>query len=144
MIMKIYRVTAGILIESAGKFYLFENSDWNEFVNDDDLIVKAQKLIESKIPSENAMELIETGLLPPIRSEEIWASGVTYFNSKLARQKESKDAGGGDFYAKVYLAERPELFFQINGLPGSRFKRKGADSAGFELECARTGIDLVY
>jgi len=26
--------------------------------------------------------------------------------------EESKDAGGGDFYDRVYLAERPELFFK--------------------------------
>jgi 2-dehydro-3-deoxy-D-arabinonate dehydratase len=29
-----------------------------------------------------------------------------------ARMEESKDSGGGDFYAKVYSAERPELFFK--------------------------------
>jgi 2-dehydro-3-deoxy-D-arabinonate dehydratase len=56
--------------------------------------------------------LIKNELLPPIGSQEIWASGVTYFNSKLARQEESKEAGGGDFYARVYVADRPELFFK--------------------------------
>jgi 2-dehydro-3-deoxy-D-arabinonate dehydratase len=37
---------------------------------------------------------------------------VTYLRSKIGRQEESKDAGGGDFYAKVYEAERPEVFFK--------------------------------
>jgi 2-dehydro-3-deoxy-D-arabinonate dehydratase len=32
--------------------------------------------------------------------------------SKSARMEESKDAGGGDFYDRVYDAERPELFFK--------------------------------
>ena len=50
-------------------------------------------------------------LLPPIHSEqEIWAAGVTYESSKFARMAESE--GGGDFYAKVYVADRPELFFK--------------------------------
>ncbi len=41
---------------------------------------------------------------------EVWAAGVTYESSKLARMSESE--GGGDFYAKVYTADRPELFFK--------------------------------
>src|SRR5687768_13864846 len=102
--MKIYRTMSGILLESAGKFYL-ENRDWDEFVNADDLFINAAALISTKSPIENGEDLIRTGILPPIGSQEIWASGVTYFNSKLARQEESKDAGGGDFYAKVYLAD---------------------------------------
>jgi 2-dehydro-3-deoxy-D-arabinonate dehydratase len=32
--------------------------------------------------------------------------------SREARMEESKDAGGGDFYARVYDADRPELFFK--------------------------------
>ena len=48
----------------------------------------------------------------PIGSQEIWAAGVTYLRSRTARMEESKDAGGGTFYDKVYHAERPELFFK--------------------------------
>lgn len=48
----------------------------------------------------------------PILKQEVWAAGVTYLRSKQARMEESKDAGGGDFYDKVYLADRPELFFK--------------------------------
>ena len=51
-------------------------------------------------------------LLPPIGNQEIWAAGVTYMRSKQARMEESKD--GGDFYAKVYEAPRPELFFKAS------------------------------
>jgi 2-dehydro-3-deoxy-D-arabinonate dehydratase len=32
--------------------------------------------------------------------------------SKIGRQEESKDAGSGDFYGRVYEAERPECFFK--------------------------------
>ncbi|HEX6895688.1 MAG TPA: fumarylacetoacetate hydrolase family protein, partial [Bryobacteraceae bacterium] len=42
-------------------------------------------------------------------------AGVTYFRSRTARMEESKDAGGGSFYDRVYAAERPELFFKAAG-----------------------------
>ncbi len=51
-------------------------------------------------------------LLPPIDDQEVWAAGVTYTRSKVARMEESKKAGGGSFYDKVYEADRPELFFK--------------------------------
>jgi 2-dehydro-3-deoxy-D-arabinonate dehydratase len=51
-------------------------------------------------------------LLAPLGTQEVWAAGVTYFRSRTARMEESKDAGGGTFYDKVYHAERPELFFK--------------------------------
>ena len=50
--------------------------------------------------------------LAPIESQEVWAAGVTYYRSREARIAESEDAGGGDFYDRVYSAERPELFFK--------------------------------
>ena len=37
---------------------------------------------------------------------------MTYLRSRAARIAESKDAGGGDFYDRVYSADRPELFFK--------------------------------
>ena len=51
-------------------------------------------------------------LLAPMDDQEVWAAGVTYFRSRDARMAESKDAGGGDFYSRVYDATRPELFFK--------------------------------
>ncbi len=50
--------------------------------------------------------------LAPIESQEVWAAGVTYLRSCQARAEESKEAGGGTFYDRVYDAERPELFFK--------------------------------
>ncbi len=49
---------------------------------------------------------------PLVQSQEVWAAGVTYFRSRTARMEESKDAGGGDFYDRVYEADRPELFLK--------------------------------
>ena len=55
----------------------------------------------------------EDPLLPPVEpDQEVWASGVTYKRSREAREYESADA---DAYARVYGAERPELFFKAHG-----------------------------
>ncbi|MEP7285715.1 MAG: fumarylacetoacetate hydrolase family protein [Chloroflexota bacterium] len=51
--------------------------------------------------------------LAPTDSQDIWAAGVTYEHSRNARQEESQD--GGDVYARVYTAERPEIFFKGHG-----------------------------
>jgi 2-dehydro-3-deoxy-D-arabinonate dehydratase len=53
-----------------------------------------------------------TDLLAPIQSQEVWAAGVTYLRSRDARMEESKNAGGETFYDRVYVAERPEIFFK--------------------------------
>lgn len=51
--------------------------------------------------------------LAPVDQQEVWAAGVTYERSRAARQEEAED--GGDVYARVYAAGRPELFFKANG-----------------------------
>ncbi len=51
--------------------------------------------------------------LPPVDSQDIWAAGVTYERSRAARQEEAQD--GGDVYARVYTAKRPEIFFKAQG-----------------------------
>lgn len=51
--------------------------------------------------------------LSPVDVQDVWAAGVTYERSRVARQEEAKD--GGDVYARVYGAERPELFFKARG-----------------------------
>lgn len=112
--MKIYKTKSGILINQNDSFYLLEDEEWDSLINDDNLLRKAEDLISSEAPTEDGERLIEDELLAPIFSQEIWASGVTYYNSKLGRQEESKEAGGGDFYARVYVADRPELFFKSN------------------------------
>lgn len=48
-------------------------------------------------------------LLPPVDRQEVWAAGVTYAWSREARMREAQ---AKDIYARVYEAERPELFFK--------------------------------
>jgi 2-dehydro-3-deoxy-D-arabinonate dehydratase len=51
-------------------------------------------------------------ILAPIDRQEVWAAGVTYKRSKVARMEESE--GAARFYDLVYEAPRPELFFKAN------------------------------
>ena len=107
--MKLYKIKNGIVIEKDGDFCLLRDEDWDSFVNDDNLFDKMLKIVQSADPVNlHFIKEIEA----PISSQEIWASGVTYLKSKVGRQEESKNAGGGDFYGRVYEAERPELFFK--------------------------------
>lgn len=109
--MRVYNTTKGILLESNNSFVLV-NENWDVFINDDNVLNKAKELMSKNSKIDNAKDLIENHLLVPMQSQELWASGVTYYNSKLGRQEESKDAGGGDYYERVYNADRPELFFK--------------------------------
>jgi 2-dehydro-3-deoxy-D-arabinonate dehydratase len=107
--MKIYKTKEGIVIEQDNRFFSLQNVNWDEFINDDHLFQKVHDIISTQSPDENKQM---NGVLAPIGSQEVWACGVTYLRSKIGRQEESKDAGGGDFYARVYEAERPEVFFK--------------------------------
>lgn len=51
-------------------------------------------------------------LLAPIDRQEVWAAGVTYKRSQIARMEESES--GASHYDKVYTADRPELFYKSN------------------------------
>jgi 2-dehydro-3-deoxy-D-arabinonate dehydratase len=106
--MRIYKTKTGVIIERDNKFFPVKIESWDSFINDDDLFQKAEKLTTSVTGQSE----IKDEILAPVGSQEIWACGVTYLRSKEGRQEESKDAGGGDFYARVYVAERPEVFFK--------------------------------
>jgi 2-dehydro-3-deoxy-D-arabinonate dehydratase len=110
--MKIYKSKNTIIIENENSFYSLENQDWDQFINDDELYSKLTSTIAGLKPDSRAADLVKTEIDAPIKSQEIWASGVTYYRSKVGRQEESKNSGGGEFYARVYEAERPELFFK--------------------------------
>jgi len=61
--------------------------------------------------------LEELELLVPVDTQEVWAAGVTYERSREARNYEAT-AGKLDattFYDKVYIADRPEIFFKSTG-----------------------------
>ncbi|MBI4219115.1 MAG: fumarylacetoacetate hydrolase family protein [Chloroflexi bacterium] len=63
----------------------------------------------SDLERNSASESKGPRLTLPLAPPEIWAVGVTYQDSMRERQAESKSP---DIYAKVYGAERPEIFFK--------------------------------
>src|SRR5205085_8918673 len=68
-------------------------------------------IVEELIDERMTSFPMKTGeLLAPIDRQEVWAAGVTYNRSKVAREQESKSAAS--FYDKVYAAPRPELFLK--------------------------------
>ena len=110
--MRVYKVKQGIVIEKDNALFLIENQNWDIFINDDNLFEKLEKLTREVKPLSQSRDSVLKEIQAPIQSQEVWASGVTYLRSKVGRQEESKNAGGSDFYARVYEAERPELFFK--------------------------------
>lgn len=69
-----------------------------------------QQVIKGSLPIKEKLEELQLTL--PIRSEEVWASGVTYLKSRVARNLESQATTNDSIYDKVYEAERPELFMK--------------------------------
>ena len=108
---RLYSTPTGLIVDRDGNFLtpaptltldaLFEATDPAALV---------RSALSVALPA--ATPPTEATLSAPIQSQEVWAAGVTYFRSRTARMEESKDAGGGSFYDRVYEADRPELFFK--------------------------------
>jgi len=96
-------------MEQHGRFYGVPETSWDALVTHQDLHAYLSAIAENSDPAD---DFSSAQVLAPIENQEVWASGVTYYRSRNARMEESKDAGGGDFYDRVYSAERPELFFK--------------------------------
>ncbi|BCU81575.1 2-hydroxyhepta-2,4-diene-1,7-dioate isomerase [Polycladomyces abyssicola] len=73
-------------------------------------------LVQNEMASSQPLEKSyqELDLLVPIEAPEVWACGVTYERSRDARNYESSGVKTDEitFYDKVYVAERPEIFFK--------------------------------
>ena len=106
--IRLYATVSGLTLERAGAF-----SGLPDFAAID-------RIFRADDPYGEATQLFDRGSRtqapepsrPPLLSQEVWAAGVTYYRSRTARMEESKDAGGGSFYDRVYDADRPELFFK--------------------------------
>jgi 2-dehydro-3-deoxy-D-arabinonate dehydratase len=108
--MRLYNALIGLLVEHDGDWFSLPGVSWDGAINRDDLQAWLAAQISAQKPLAQAPDL--TRVRPPIGTQEVWAAGVTYFRSRTARMEEAKSAGGGDFYDRVYEAERPELFFK--------------------------------
>jgi 2-dehydro-3-deoxy-D-arabinonate dehydratase len=108
--MKLYRTNTGFAIEHGGAVYRGAGFKWDVLLREEN----PREFLLGALPRLEQMdvETVESNLRAPIGHQEVWAAGVTYFRSRDARMEEARAAGGGDFYDRVYDAERPELFFK--------------------------------
>jgi 2-dehydro-3-deoxy-D-arabinonate dehydratase len=111
--MKLYKTRQGNIVENGGQYYRID-LPWDELINRSDLHQFLQTHLHHAelLSPMQADALLNSQLLAPIGTQEVWAAGVTYLRSRDARMEESKGSGGASFYDKVYEAERPELFFK--------------------------------
>lgn len=109
--MKLYRTPQGAYVEQNSNYYLVSALNWDELICSADLHAR----VRAAISAEASASFSLASILAPVGNQEVWAAGVTYYRSRNARMEESKDAGGGTFYDRVYAAERPELFFKASG-----------------------------
>jgi 2-dehydro-3-deoxy-D-arabinonate dehydratase len=102
----LYRAKDGWVVEREGKAAPLAETSLDALLVREDL----HAYLESVPLSGNAAVPDTAALLAPVGSQEVWAAGVTYFRSRVARMEESEQ--GGNFYDRVYTAERPELFMK--------------------------------
>ena len=108
--MFLYQTSRGPVVVQSGQAYAVD-ADWDDLFNDDSLTNRLTEVIEASSPDPSLVVATESPLAP-LAGQEVWAAGVTYYRSRTARMEESESAGGGDFYDRVYTAERPELFLK--------------------------------
>src|SRR5690242_19000162 len=107
--MKLFRSTEGAVVQQDGITYALPDVDWDSIFRARE---PASVLINGLASAERIRSMSDRVILAPLVSQEVWAAGVTYYRSRDARMEEAKAGGGEDFYARVYEAERPELFIK--------------------------------
>lgn len=108
-LLRFYRTDSASIVECDAKFYRLSDCGLDQLIARENLEEYLRETIRHIAPTGKPEE---SQTLAPIGSQEVWAAGVTYYRSRDARMEESKSAGGGDFYDRVYHADRPELFFK--------------------------------
>jgi 2-dehydro-3-deoxy-D-arabinonate dehydratase len=103
----VYRSNDGLIAQRGEDMFLLEEAKLDTLFTQENPAAWLQDQLSQARPV-----IAPRRLLAPIQSQEVWAAGVTYLRSMEARIEESKDAGGGTFYDRVYSADRPEIFFK--------------------------------
>jgi 2-dehydro-3-deoxy-D-arabinonate dehydratase len=75
----------------------------------DDLLRLSLSEARAAVESAGAAADLGGTLLSPVDTQEVWGAGVTYEQSRAGRVEESTEGG---IYDRVYLAQRPEVFFK--------------------------------
>lgn len=119
--MKFIRFKQGEFIKSA---LITVNNDFVEIGNIDYITFftslktnqySAETFIQkNNLTRQTNVDIDSLQLIVPIEAEEVWASGVTYLQSKEARNYEATEGrlDSETFYDKVYDAVRPEIFLK--------------------------------
>jgi 2-dehydro-3-deoxy-D-arabinonate dehydratase len=112
---------AKLAIEGSATWALHQDDAWHALtrsldalLGEADLAAAARAAVGGRLCSAAdiaARPGAEPHFLAPIESQEAWAAGVTYKRSQEARKVE---AGGADYYDRIYVSERPELFFKAS------------------------------
>lgn len=105
--MLLFRTSLGAVVQDRGRNFLAGDADFDALLNSPNLHAALTAAVARGQAAPSALTP-----LAPIGTQEVWAAGVTYWRSRTARMEESKVAGGGSFYDRVYEADRPELFFK--------------------------------
>lgn len=79
----------------------------SDILHSKDPVGLAKFLIDQKA---DPIAIGDVRFLAPIDQQEVWAAGVTYKRSQVARMEESET--GASHYDRVYTAPRPEIFFK--------------------------------
>jgi len=98
-------------VERGGAWYALRHA-LDALLSERDLSAAARASLGERLCDVSEVALrpgAEPHYLAPIGAQEAWAAGVTYKRSQEARKVE---AGGADFYDRIYVSERPEIFLK--------------------------------
>ena len=107
--MKLYRTSEYWLVEHNQTVFRLSRFDVDAWLDSENPVAYVHHLVRTLAPAHVP---VPSSPLLPIGSQEVWAAGVTYQRSKVARMEESVTAKSA--YDLVYDAPRPEIFFKAN------------------------------
>ena len=113
--MKLYKTNAGPVVEADARYYALPQADWDDLVNRDALraVLADAARTSGRLLDESAFR--QRTVLPPVGTQEVWAAGVTYLRSKVARMEDSKYVRGW-YEEKVVEGQRiKERLYEITG-----------------------------
>ncbi|HEY7116850.1 MAG TPA: fumarylacetoacetate hydrolase family protein [Tepidisphaeraceae bacterium] len=107
--MHLYRTSEYWLVAHDNTVFRLSRFDVDAWLDSENPVAYVHHLVRTLAPAHVPLP---GSPLAPIGSQEVWAAGVTYQRSKVARMEESQTAKSA--YDLVYDAARPEIFFKAN------------------------------
>lgn len=107
--MRLFRTSEYWLVEHNDVVFRLYKFDIDAWLASENPVAYVHHLVRTLAPAHVP---VPASPLIPIETQEVWAAGVTYQRSKVARMEESQSAKSA--YDLVYDAARPEIFFKAN------------------------------